>query len=309
MPGPDTAHDLTAPTPYISVLLDTIRITDLAVTVAMPDVTTRPPILFIHGILGGAWYFENYQRFFAARGYPSYAVSLRGRPGTREVRDLGRISVEEFVVDALDVVRALGRPIIVGHSMGGLVAQRLAEEGVTDIAVLLSSASPSGIPLATPRLVAKQLKHLGTLIRARPLVPNDADADDLIFSHIPPAERPALRARLLPDSGLAARQLSLGAVRVDERRVSCAMLVGGGLEDRFVAPRVARALANKYGAPCWQYPRHGHFLPMEPGWDAIADDIESWIARRVGGAPIDHGPGGSSARLAGDTTVGRSRPA
>ena len=289
-------------------MLDTIRITDLAVTVAIPDATTRPPILFIHGILGGAWYFENYQRFFAARGYPSYAVNLRGRPGTREVRDLGRISVEEFVVDALDVVRALGRPIIVGHSMGGLVAQRLAEEGVTDIAVLLSSASPNGIPLATPRLVAKQLKHLGTLIRAKPLVPNDADADDLIFSHIPPAERPAMRARLLPDSGLAARELSLGAVRVDERRVKCAMLVGGGLEDRFVAPRVARALATKYGAPCWQYPGHGHFLPMEPGWDAIADDVESWIGRQVDRPLGQRRPSGSSAHPAEGRSVESSRP-
>jgi non-heme chloroperoxidase len=262
-------------------LLETIHVTDLAVTTAIPEAPTRPPILFIHGILGGPWYFENYQRFFAARGYPSYAVSLRGRPGSRTARDLGRISLEEFVTDALDVARTLGRPIVVGHSMGGLVAQRLAEEGVTDIAVLLSSASPRGIPLATPRLVVKQVRHLRTLLRSRPLIAGDAEADDLIFSHIPAADRPALRARLVPDSGRAARELSLGTVRVDERRVGCAMLVGGGLEDRFVAPRVARALATKYGAPCWQYPRHGHFLPMEPGWDVIAGDVESWIGRQI----------------------------
>ena len=266
--------------------------TDLAVTAAIPDAPVRPPILFVHGILGGPWYFENYQRFFAARGYPSYAVSLRGRPGSRAVRDLGRISLEEFVTDALDVARVLGRPIVVGHSMGGLVAQRLAEEGVTDIAVLLSSASPRGIPLATPRLVAKQIKHLGTLLRSRPLVSSDADADDLIFSHIPAEQRAALRARLVPDSGRAARELSLGTLQVDERRVRCAMLIGGGLEDRFVAPRVARALAKKYGAPCWQYPRHGHFLPMEPGWDVIASDVESWIARQL--AAVGPGAGDAS---------------
>ena len=272
-------------TSYISVLLETTRITDLAVTTAIPDAPTRPPILFIHGILGGPWYFENYQRFFAARGYPSYAVSLRGRPGSREARDIGRISLEEFVTDAIDVARALGRPIIVGHSMGGLVAQRLAEEGVTDLAVFLSSASPRGITLATPRLIAKQLRHVGTLLLSRPLTAGDDEADDLIFSHIPERDRPALRARLVPDSGRAARELSLGAVRVDERRVTCPVLVGGGLEDRFVAPRVARQLARKYGAPCWQYPRHGHFLPMEPGWEVIAADVECWIARQLDGAP------------------------
>ncbi len=262
-------------------MLQTLRIIDLALTAALPESPTRPPILFIHGILGGPWYFENYQRFFAARGYPSYAVSLRGRAGSREARDIGRISLEEFVTDATDAARALGRPIIVGHSMGGLVAQRLAEEGVSDVAVLLSSASPRGITLATPRLIAKQARHIGTLLFSRPLIAGDAEADDLIFSHIPPSERAALRASLVPDSGRAARELSLGTVRVDERRVRCPVLVGGGLEDRFVAPRVARALATKYGAPCWQYPRHGHFLPMEPGWERIAGDVESWIARQL----------------------------
>ena len=284
MPRRPGERDGRAPGSYISVLIQTLRITDLAVTAAIPDEPTRPPILLVHGILGGPWYFENYQRFFAARGYPCYAVSLRGRAGSRVARDVGRISLEEFVTDALDVARVLGRPIVIGHSMGGLVAQRLAEEGAADIAVLLSSASPGGITLATPRLVAKQIKHLGTLLRSRPLVSSDADADDLIFSHIPPEQRPALRARLVPDSGRAARDLSLGTVRVDETRVRCAMLVGGGLEDRFVAPRVARALATKYRAPCWQYPHHGHFLPMEPGWEMIAGDVESWIARQLAGS-------------------------
>jgi len=265
----------------ISVVLQSLRIDDLAVTAEVPDNPSRPPILFIHGILGGPWYFEGYQRYFAARGYPSYAVSLRGRPGSRPVRDLGRVSLDEFVTDALDVVRVLGRPIIVGHSMGGLIAQRLAEEDMSDIVVLLSSAPPGGITLATPRLVAKQIMNLGPLLRSRPLSATDGDADELIFNRIPVDQRAGLRAALVPDSGRAAREISLGTVRIDEGRVRCAMLVAAGLEDRFVAPRVARQLATKYGAPCWQYPRHAHFLPMEPGWEQIAEDVEAWIRRRL----------------------------
>jgi non-heme chloroperoxidase len=253
----------------------------LAVREARPRVPTRPPILFIHGILGGPWYFEGYQQFFAERGYPSYALSLRGRPGSRPVSDLGRVSLEEFVSDALEVARSIGRPIVVGHSMGGLIAQRLAEEGVTDTTVLLASAPPRGIMLATPRLVLKQIKHLGSLVRLTPLRPSRGDSDELIFNRMPAERRAELHALLLPDSALAARDLSLGAVAVDERRIRSAMLIASGLEDRFIAPRVARQLAVKYGAPCWQYPRNAHFLPMEPGWERIAVDVESWIRRQV----------------------------
>ena len=254
---------------------------DIAVREARLAAPTRPPILFIHGILAGPWYFENYQRFFAERGYPSIALSLRGRPGSRRVADIARISLKEFVADALEVARGMGRPIVVGHSMGGLIAQRLAEEHVSDTVVLLSSAPPRGITIATPRLILKQLKHLPTLLRLSPLLPSRAESDDLIFSRMPPNTRAELHAQLIPDSALAARQISLGAVAIDERRVRCAMLVAGGMEDRFVAPRVARQLAIKYGAPCWQYPHNAHFLPMEPGWDRIAADVESWISRQL----------------------------
>ena len=268
---------------------------DIAVREARPTVPARPPILFIHGILGGPWYFEQYQRFFADRGYPSFALSLRGRPGSRPVADIGRVALEDFVADALEVARSMKRPIIVGHSMGGLLAQRLAEEGVSDTVVLLSSAPPRGISLATPRLVLKQLKHLPTLLRLSPLRSSRGDSDDLIFNCMPPGMRAELHAQLLPDSSLAARQISLGTVAVDESRVKCAMLVAAGLEDRFVAPRIARQLAVKYGAPCWQYPRNAHFLPMEPGWERIAADVESWISRRLDQTSL-LSPGGATWR-------------
>jgi pimeloyl-ACP methyl ester carboxylesterase len=256
-------------------------IDDLSVASVIPPSPTGRPILLVHGILGGAWYFERYQHFFADRGYPTYAINLRGRAGSRAVRDVGAITMDEFIRDALDVARTLDRPIIIGHSMGGLIAQRLAEEGVSDIVVLLSSAPPRGIPVATPRLMLKQIKHLGALLRSRPLRSSRADADDLIFNRMPDGERQALYESLIPDSGRAARDISLGAVRVDASRVRCHMLVAGGMADRFIAPAVLRKIARKYGAPCWQYPENGHFLPMEPGWDRIADDVESWIRRRA----------------------------
>jgi pimeloyl-ACP methyl ester carboxylesterase len=253
----------------------------LAVREARPRAVSRPPILFIHGILGGPWYFEGYQGFFAERGYPSHALSLRGRPGSRPVADIGRVPLEEFVSDALEAARAIGRPIVIGHSMGGLIAQRLAEEGVSDTVVLLSSAPPRGISLMTPRLLLKQVKHVGTLLRSSPLRPTRSDSDELIFTRMPAAMRAELHARLVPDSARAARELSLGTVAVDERRVRAAMLVACGLDDRFIAPRVSRQLAVKYGAPCWQYPTNAHFLPMEPGWERIADDVESWVRRHL----------------------------
>lgn len=127
----------------------TITVNGLAVVAVEPRAATRPPILFIHGLLGGAWYFDRYQQFFAERGHPSFAVNLRGHHGSRPVPDLGRVSLREYAADALEAARWVGRPLVVGHSMGGLLALTLAAENAVPAAVLLAPAPPRGISVAS----------------------------------------------------------------------------------------------------------------------------------------------------------------
>jgi non-heme chloroperoxidase len=224
-----------------------------------------------------AWYFARYQRLLAERGYPTYAPNLRGHYGSRPVPDLGRVSVVEYVEDALEVARRLDRPIVIGHSMGGLIAQKLAEKDAVCAAVLLCAAPPRGISLFSTRLAVRQLKHLGALLLSRPLAGTRADYDAILFNRIPESERAALFLQFVADSGRVGRELSLSAVSVDERKVRCPVLVIGCADDRYVVPRIARRLARKYGAPYWEYPRHAHFPQYEPGWEGLAGDIARWL--------------------------------
>src|SRR5689334_10517680 len=108
-------------------MTDTIRIDDLSVACARPPKATRRPVLFVHGYFATATVFTAWLPFFAARGVPAFAVNLRGRAGSRMSSDLGRASIDDFVDDASTVAHSLGTPVVVGHSMGGLIAQRLAE--------------------------------------------------------------------------------------------------------------------------------------------------------------------------------------
>ena len=258
-----------------------LDVNGLRVTVEEPPEALHPPILMVPGMFAGAWMFERYQRYFAERGYPCYAVDLRGRPGSRPVGDLGQVSVRDYVEDGVSVARALGRPVVMGHSMGGLIAQKIAEADAAMALVLLCAAPPRGIsPFGGP-LVRHLLPYLGDILRSRPLFPTRADADAVIFSHTPRAQADEEYPRLLPESGRAARELSLGAVAVDARRVRCPVLSVGAAEDRFVAPRVARALARKYGASLLEFARHGHQLITEPGWEEPAAAIERWLAQAI----------------------------
>ena len=102
-------------------------------------------LLFVHGMWGGAWVWERWLPFFAARGWDGYALNLRGRAGSRSVADVGRVPLADYVEDAAAVARCLGEVVVVGHSMGGLVAQALAATLDPVAVVAVTPAAPRGI--------------------------------------------------------------------------------------------------------------------------------------------------------------------
>lgn len=261
----------------------TMLLNGLTILVDEPSVVTRPPVLFLHGFGGGAWYFDRYQHYLAERGYPTFALNLRGHCGSRPVPDIGQVSINEYVEDAREVARHLGRPIVIGHSMGGLLAQKLAESDGVRAAVLMCAAPPRGISLFSWRLASRQLAHLSEMLRSRPLVGTRSDYDALVFNRVPEPDRDMLFSRFVTESGRAGRELSIGTLKVDQRKVHCPMLVIACSDDRFVVPRIARRLARKYGAPYWEYAGHGHFPQYEPGWEAMAGDIARWLESAVPG--------------------------
>jgi non-heme chloroperoxidase len=255
-----------------------VRVGDLTVAVARPaEPSRRPPVLLIHGMFGGAWQWEAYQALLARHGYESHAINLRGHHDSRPVPDIGRVPVSAYVDDALEVARRLERPFVIGHSMGGLIAQKVAEAGACRGAVLLAAAPPRWIPVVSWVLLKKQLKFAPDILMHRPLFPDRTDADELMFNRTPRDQADLFYTRLVPESGRAGFDISIGAVDVKASRVTAPVLVITGTDDRFVVPRVARALARKYGAPCREYSSFGHLIVTEPGWEGPAAEVVEWM--------------------------------
>ncbi len=251
---------------------------DLTVAVERPaSPRGKPPVLLIHGMFGGAWYWEGYQRVLADHGYESHAINLRGHHGSRPVSNIGTVRVRDYVDDALEVARTLGHPIVIGHSMGGLIAQKLAESGPCRALVLVCAAPPFGIPVVSRILLAKMAKFAWPLLTFGSLLPDRADADTLIFTRTPVEERAAFYEKLVPESGRAGVDISIGAIRVDETLVTAPVLVIAGKDDVFVVPRVARALTRKYHAELREYDGFAHQIITEPGWEKPAADMAAWL--------------------------------
>ncbi len=115
------------------------------------------PILFIHGAWHGAWcWAEHFLPYFAERGYTAHALSLRGHGASAGRERLRWSSIADYASDVAQVASQLPKPpILIGHSMGGLIVQKYLEKHPATAAVLLASVPAGGIIKTVLRIAAR----------------------------------------------------------------------------------------------------------------------------------------------------------
>lgn len=257
----------------------TIEIADSVVARLEP--TGRPngqSILFVHGMWCGAWVWRNYLQFFSALGYACYALNLRGHHPSRPVPGIGKVSLSEYLTDVREVALALGDPILVGHSMGGLLVQKLTETAAPAAVVAITPAPPRGIfALRTARLLRAVATHGREMVLRRSLMLDQREAAWLALNGFSALEQARIYACFVPESGRAAFEMVCLGLKVNQARLRCPMLVVGARNDNMTPVQVVRKVAKKYRADYREYARSAHMIIMEPGWEDVSQDIASWL--------------------------------
>lgn len=251
----------------------------------------RYPLLFIHGMHEGAWIFENWLRVAADMGWNScmgwdaWAINLRGHHGSRPVKDFGKVSIMHYVEDIEDVLREIGPAILVGHSMGGLIAQIVADRNMDIRAVvLLNSAPPHGISPASWATISRYWKpqYIVASMLKRPLPPQKVDMMSLVLNGLPWWMAESTFLSLVPESGLAAKELTFWRWRGQETKIYCPVLVIGATEDRLTPVRIQKAIAKKYPRAKYMEIPGAHMLPLESGREELLRwillDLIDWAA-------------------------------
>ncbi len=242
----------------------------------------QTPIVFQHGLWGTDLQLAPYLRFFSSVGFDCYAACRRGRRGVPPERAHG-VRFADYVGDALSVLDAIHpAPIVIGWSLGGLVAQKIAEAGRCCAAVLVAPVAPGGIHFV-PRLgsIPTYKRHALDILQGRPFQLSYASASSLLLNGVAPRERRRIFETLVADSGRVAREFALTGVKVDEAKVRCPVLCVVGLDDNATPARSVRSVAEKYDAELREYPGRGHWLHEEPGFENMAAGIVSWLEQHI----------------------------
>ncbi len=252
----------------------------------------RKTIVMIYGAFAGGWCFDNFAGALAGQGWTCHTPDLRFHetgPTRLPSSRLATTSIADYTSDMAAFVAGLDeKPVILGHSMGGIIAQQLAAKGLARALVLLASGAPWGIlPVSDEeRAVATGLMAAGAFW-TRALNPVLAVAANDSLANLDPAAQRQVFDRLGPESGRALFELFFWmfdkqrTTEVDASKVTCPVLIISGAADKVISPVTAGRIAELYGDRALFHvaPGHGHFLPLEPGWEELACDCSGWLEK------------------------------
>lgn len=268
--------------------MNTSRFGDLEVLVRSPEgVPTRAnPLLFVHGAYTGAWCWDEYfLPYFAARGYSSYALSLSGHGHSRRRGLLDSFSIGDYVADVQEVIAALpAPPVLIGHSMGGMVVQKYLEQGEVPAAVLLCSVPPQGLMSSAFGLMFNKPGVLADLNRMMGGGPPDLDSIREALFHQPVEPERLLRYAKLsqPESHRAIWDMTLFNLPHVSRMHRPPLLVLGAEHDHLIAPSQVQMTASTYETESHIFPGMGHGVMLERDWETVAAHIADWLDSTLG---------------------------
>jgi pimeloyl-ACP methyl ester carboxylesterase len=248
----------------------------------------KTPVMMVHGMCCTSDVWASFRTFFEERGTRVYTPTLRA--DTRiSIRDKPSVALHalrfgDYVSDlereAKRIEVETGRkPAVIGHSMGGLLAQALAERDCVSAAAWISPAPSAGTHDLQSSLFWFAVRAAHAL-RIAPLSikPARKAVYSQVFNALPKADREAAYTGMVYESGPAFA--AMGHWAIDESKIRVPVLTVAATRDKLVPAKLVRSAAKKYaavGGEFREYADHGHWLYAEPGWEKPAADIYAWL--------------------------------
>jgi pimeloyl-ACP methyl ester carboxylesterase len=255
-----------------------------------PKIRETSPIalLFVHGSFTSAKVWDvHFLPYFAQRGYEAHAVSLRGHGASDGHNNLLWWSLADYVADLVQAIEVLDcTPVLIGHSMGGMVVQKYLESQRALGLVLMASVPPHGLLSSLWSMAVGNPLLLYRLTLFQTFGPQSTNNMDFM--------REALFSDGTPNSQLI-RYLYM--VQGESQRVCLDMLglnplcrrdhdsiptfVMGAEKDAFFSPELMKDIARYYQADAVIIPNMAHAMMLESHWQLAANHLLHWLETRI----------------------------
>lgn len=252
-------------------------------------------MLMIHGVGCGGEVWNRMRAGFEAAGWACDAPTLFPQFRTVETppSDLADLTLDDYIeamgAKAREMTEANGeKPVVIGHSMGGLIAQKLTEAGLVKAGIFLTPAQPEGCTVTDLRVLRTFWNILKVGRKNVPggmfkVGPNGFSYG--VLNCVDKARHKEIYAGALYDSGRVYEQLSEPGP-IDESKIDVPTLTIGAKKDRATVIKAVRKVGAKYAKASVpgdysEYASNAHWIVDEPGTDQVTKDIVDWLNAKV----------------------------
>jgi pimeloyl-ACP methyl ester carboxylesterase len=243
----------------------------------------KPPLLFIHGAFAGAWCWDEYfLPYFAKQGYPAYAVSLRGHGDSDGKTQLSLTTLKDFIDDVQSVAKQLDKPpILVGHSMGGMVVQKYIEKFPATAAILMNTVPPSGLTMSMFYMAMSSpflLLQLGLVQGISPVFATPEMIKQALFSSEEVSDEilQKFTSHWHGEAQLAVTEMLNWKLPTSDIPDIPMLILGAG-KDVFFPHSNTRITAHHYHADWYIFQNLAHAMMLENEWQSVADYMLKWL--------------------------------
>lgn len=250
-------------------------------------------IVFVHGMFQNPKSWEGWIRFFSERGYDCKAPAWplhEGEPRTLRQNPppgLGELSLDEIYASIETTASSLDRPIVIGHSVGGLIAQKLLARGAVSGAVAIASVAPNAM-LDFDWGFIKNSAIITNPFKGDEPVYMDAKTFHGSFANTLSEEQAAIafEETATHDSRNVLRDCMGSSGRIDLSRPHAPLLLIAAEEDEIIPADLCEKNFDAYEdagslSDFRAFTGRSHFICGEPGWEEVAAFASDWLERNV----------------------------
>lgn len=246
-------------------------------------------IVLIHGNFVNDKTWTEWKKYYENKGYTVYTPANPGHDGNpTELRakvhpQLTKTGFIDVVNNISQLINSLPeKPLVIGHSMAGMAALKLAELDKVAAAVSIDGAPPKNVfpPFQTLKTV---IPAFGFFSSNKYFMGSRDWYDYAFFNTLPEAERQkAFEKFAVPESYKVSRELVLNSFsNINFKKPHEPILFVGGGSDHIFPPALTQTIARKYRDNAGRvdikiFSGKSHFICGEPGWESVADYILKW---------------------------------
>ena len=247
-------------------------------------------IVFIHGMFQNPKSWDNWIKYFTGKGYNCIAPAWPLHEGDpAELRNnppagLGDLELQTIVDKMEQVVTSLDeKPILIGHSVGGLITQILVNKGLALMGVPIDSVAPNAM-LAFDWGFMKNSALIANPFKGNEPFYMDLESFQGSFCNTmtPEETEIAYNETVTHDSRNVLRDCMGDQGKIDVDIPHAPLLFIGGEKDEIIPASLSQKNSKAYTdavsiSEFKEFPGRSHFICGQTGWEEVAGYIYNWL--------------------------------